>query len=226
MLIADLNPRRFKVGGFSYFVAGAHACQIGGAGEKRSPVGKPKFVDIHAQVDANRIGTLRQRVLDVAMTVAQSNGFGSVVPLMISGVPAAISVDDAARQITSSDLKLIHLMADEGPLKKATNDSPRILDDLIDWGPDARLIQEIFVVAHYDVAQKFMTSDTFMVGVGTGGMMVANIGGNGGRAGTIQLELSPGSVMAYLPAKPRWDAKLKKNRSRIEELLVDQKGTG
>jgi len=122
------------------------------------------------------------------------------------------------------------LWASDRALKDAVNRSPRLLDDLIEWGADARLVSQIFVVVEGTVAEKFRSSAAFKIGktVGGGGLgqIGAEIGGDGGRAGRVDITLSPGAVFAYRLADIDWDAKRKKKKELIVDLDDDQFGTG
>ncbi len=226
MAMAELNNKRFKYRGTSYFVAGSHKCQIGSAGEKRSPLGKPKNIDVHNQINPEKIGTLNSRIIEVDLDVKNHTGLGALIPLTLSGVPLPIDIDHVNNKLTKGDLKLAHIWVSEPQLKKAANDSPRLLDDLIDWGNDARLVNEIFVVVEASVAEKFQSNPSFNIGASLGGFIGAQIGGDGGRAGRVDITLAPDSVFAYQLADIVWDAKAKKKRKKIKKLNDDQFGTG
>jgi len=229
MAMAELNDKRFKYDSKSYFVAGSHECQIGCGGEKRSPIGKPKNIDIHRQINPNKIGTLSSNVVEVTLDQKSRSGLNAIIPLQLPSLPIPIDADivSVGEQLTKGKLKLVHIWAESQALKQAANDSPKLLNDMIDWGHDARLVSEIFIVVEARVAQKFRETKTFGIGKSmAGGLIEARIGGGGGRAGSVDVSLAPGAVFAYLLADPVWDAKARKKRTRIEKLRDDQYGTG
>jgi hypothetical protein len=228
MAMADLNDKRFKFDGKSYFVAGSHECQIGSAGEKRSPLGKPKNLDVHSQVNPDKIGRLNSTVIKVTLDIEKQTGLRELIPLTLPDVPIPIpiEIEHISEKLTKGTLKLVHIWVNENTLKNSANDSPRLLNDLIDWGGDARLVNEVFVVVDAQVAEKFGSQTSFRIGKSVSGLIDAEIGGSGGRAGTVEVTLSPGAVFAYQLADIKWDAKAKKNRQFIDKLKDDQYGTG
>lgn len=228
MAMAALNDKRFKYNGKSYFVAGSHECQIGSAGEKRSPLGKAKNIDVHSQINPEKIGTLSSNVIEVKLDVEKQAGLRTLVPLTLPGIPVPIpvKVEQIGGKLTQGTLKLVHIWVKESALKRAANDSPRLLNNLIDWGNDARLVNEVFVVVDVTVAEKFRSKTSFDIGKSLNGLIGAQIGGDGGRAGRVEVTLSPGAVFAYQLADIEWDAKAKKNRQFIDKFRDDQFGTG
>lgn len=225
MPIADLNGKRFKYNGKSYYTAGAGEMLVGSIGEKRSPLGKPKNLDKKADISADKIGELKSTVIDVRFDDASKRDIDALAPIVISGVPILVSAAEAHQGLMRGDLKLVHLRAEDQRLERAANDSPRRLDDLISWGRDARIVSQTFVVVEAAVAEKFRSNAR--VGVwGTDLGIGARVGGAGGRAGSVEVEYAPGATFAYLLAKITWDAKMKKNRRFIEDLDDDQYGTG
>jgi len=228
MAMADLNSKRFKYDGESYFVAGSHECQIGCAGEKKSPLGKPKKLDVHRQINPDKIGVLSSNVIEVKLDVKKQSGLREIIPLTLPGIPIPLPVnaEQLGGKLTKGKLKLVHIWVKDEALKKAANNSPQLLNDLIDWGKDARLVREVFVVVDAKVAEKFRSKTSFEIGKAVNGTIGAQIGGDGGRAGSVEITLSPGAIFAYQLADIEWDAKAKKKRTRIEKLKDDQYGTG
>jgi hypothetical protein len=228
MSTADLNSKRFKFNGRSYFVAGSTAIKIGDGGEKRSPLGKPKTLDPHKAINANKLAYLASDPIDISLTVREAPKLGQILPLNLPGMPVSIELgwQAASKQLTDGDLKVVHLRVDDEVLTEAANETPAMIDGLRDWGHDGRVVDEVFIVVEHDVAQKFNESKTVKVGAGLGDILNLNIGGSGIRAGTTEVSLSPGSVMAYQLVKPVWKEAKKKDRKTISHFRIDQYGTG
>lgn len=225
---ADINNKRFKFNGRSYFTSGSTSMTLGLAGEKKSPALKPKTLDPHRAIKPARLEVATGAPIEIDLTVGKMGALSALVPLVLPNVPAPLPIgwEHLSGRIIDGEITVVQLSVDDQTLTRAANDTPPVLNGLLDWGADGRVIDQVFVVVHYDVAEKFRQTNTVKIETGLGGDIGLNVGGGGIRAGTVQVRLSPGAIMAYQLVKPVWNASKKKDRTRIDHFRLDQYGTG
>lgn len=142
----------------------------------------------------------------------------------ISGVPVPIKVEGevAMSKLKSYDLKLVKFSILTNDLVDAVNRSPQKRQSLIDWGNDARLAHEVFLVMDATVATKFHNNAAVNLSMGVDNVVQATVGGSGSASGATTVQFAPGVCFAYLLAKPEWNAKQKKNITAMIDAKDDQ----
>jgi len=212
-------------GGVAYFRGHAEEVEIGSIGEKRTPLTKQNYLEVKDKIPIARINVAKTTVVEIDFTKTSKSAFNTAVSAIIKGVPVKFSGDATFDKLKSGELKLVKFSVLNNDMKKAANDSPQKLKDLIEWGDDARIAHQVFIVMEASLANKFDNNVTVDLSAGTKGID-AKVGGSGGASGTTTVHLSEGTCFAYLLLKIDWDAKLKKNRTRIVDLDDDQWGLG
>jgi hypothetical protein len=106
-------------------------------------------------------------------------------------------------------------------MMKAANNSPQKLQSLIEWGNDARIAHQVFIVMEASLANQFANNVTVDLAVGAKGLE-AKVGGSVSSSGTTTVQIAKGTCFAYLLAKIDWDAKEKTNQTKIVDLDDDQ----
>jgi hypothetical protein len=92
---------------------------------------------------------------------------------------------------------------------------------LINFGKDARIAHQVFVVMEAKSATKFDNDVSVDLSAGKGPLQ-ATVGGGSASSGETTVEISKGTTFAYLLAKIDWDANLKRNKTKIMDLDDDQ----
>jgi hypothetical protein len=93
----------------------------------------------------------------------------------------------------------------------------------IQYGKDARIAHQVFIVMEAELAKSFTASTSFDVSVNAGSIQVT---GEGlvGTSGRKSVAVSNGSVFAYGMVKLDWDAHRAKNKTTIVKGTDDQWG--
>lgn len=94
------------------------------------------------------------------------------------------------------------------------------IQNLIDYGDDARIVDTLFVV-EAEIAKSFEASKSLSLSVDAGVAKVTAEGGVSG-SGSSSITLSKGSTFAYGLVKMDWDANQNENKTKIVKLTDDQ----
>jgi hypothetical protein len=133
------------------------------------------------------------------------------------------SAKTAYQDLKSQKLRLVKLQVNNEDIKDAANQSPKVIDDLIQYGNDARIAHQVFVVMEAELAKSFTASTSFDISVNAG---IIKVTGEGqvGSSGQTSVTVSKGSVFAYGMVKLDWDANRAKNKTTIVKVTDDQRG--
>ncbi|WP_051114368.1 hypothetical protein [Methylobacter marinus] len=208
-------------GGVGYFRGHAEEVELGSIGEKRTPLTKQNYLEVKDRIPAPKIDVAKATAVDIDFSKTSKSAFNTVVSAIIKGVPVKLSGDATFDKLRSGSLKLVKFSVLNNDMKKAANNSPQKLQSLIEWGNDARIAHQVFVVMEASLANQFDNNIHADLSVGAKGLE-ATVGGGSSTSGTTSVRISKGTCFAYLLARIDWDAKLKKNRTKIVDLDDDQ----
>lgn len=217
---AVVKNNHLKFNGKNYFRVGSEDVSLGACGEKKSPLTQGNYLEVQ-----DRIPTLKLQVrdaveIDIDMTASTKNDI--LANIDVNGVFQG-SAGTAYSDLKTGKLKLVKLSIDNEELKQAANDSPKILDELIRYGNDARISNQVFVVLENSLAETVTHATGFTVTAESGNLKLTVSGGNGSTT-TTSFVVSPNMTFAYGLVKLDWDAHQDKNKSKIVRLTDDQWG--
>jgi hypothetical protein len=216
-----VHENHLTFGGVAYFRGHAEEVEIGSIGEKRTPLTKQNYLEVKDHIPVPKIGVAKATAVEIDFTKTTKTAFNTVVSAIIKGVPVKLNGDATFDKLRSGELKLVKFSVETSDMVKAANDAPRALDELIGWGNDARIAHEVFVVMDASLSNVFDNDIRVDLSAGVKGMK-AKVGVGTSGAGSTEVELSQGTCFAYLLARIDWDAKQKKNQTRIVDLDDDQ----
>ena len=84
---------------------------------------------------------------------------------------------NTVKDLKEGKLKLIQLAVDNEDRESRANDSPRVIQNLIDYGDDARIVDTLFVAVEASVTKSFEASKPFNLSVNA---EVAKVSAEGG----------------------------------------------
>jgi hypothetical protein len=221
MANVNVKENHLTFGGVAYFRGHAEEVEIGCIGEKRTPVTKQNYLEVKDRIPVPKINVAKTTVVDIDFTKTSKSAFNTKVFAIIKGVPIKFDGDTTFTKLKSGELKLVKFSVSNNLMKDAANNSPRKLKDLIEWGNDARIAHQVFIVVEASLANQFDNNVTVDLSVGVKGLE-AKVGGSGSASGKTTVQISKGTCFAYLLAKIDWDAKQKKNKTKIVDLDDDQ----
>ncbi len=216
-----VKENHLTFGGVAYFRGHAEEVQIGSIGEKRTPLTKQNYLEVKDQIPVDNIPVTRSTVAEIDFTQTSQSAFDLVVSAIVKGVPVKFSGDATFDKLRSGELKLVKFSVANNDMEKAANKSPQKLQDLIEWGNDARIAHQVFIVMEASLANQFDNNVAVDLSVGAKGLE-AQVGGSGSTSGSTKVQISKGTCFAYLLVKIDWDATQKKNQTKIVDLDDDQ----
>ena len=220
-----VKENHLTFGGIAYFRAHAEEVEIGSIGEKRKPLTKQNYLEVKDRVLVPKKNIVKATVAEIDFIKTSKKAFNVKARAIVNGVPAKLSGSAVFDKLRSGELKLVKFSISNNDMKRAINDSPQQLQDLIYWGNDARVVLQVFIVIEAEMANVFSRDIEVGLAAGFSGLE-AEIGAGFSASGSTTVKLSQGTCFAYLLAKIDWDAKKKKDRTSIIDLDDDQWGLG
>ncbi|NMF83321.1 hypothetical protein [Nodosilinea sp. P-1105] len=224
-MVAVVRKNRLIVNRVSYFRAHAEDVVIGSIGRKRTPIGKRNYLDVEDRIPPRRIDVIQGAELDIDFSRTSKGDFNTSIDAIIKGVPVKLSGGVAFDRMRSGELKLVKLSVLNNRMMQAANNSPQKLRSLIDWGNSARIVHQIFVVMEASLSNQLSTSSNLSISGGQDDIQ-ASLDGTGSTSVKTTISISKGTCFAYLMARIEWDARQKRNRTRIVGLRNEQVGIG
>jgi hypothetical protein len=226
MANVTVKENHLTYGGVAYFRGHADAVHFGDIGEKRTPLTSQNYLEVKDRLPADKLDGVRATVVEIDTGTLSKAAFplkvSAIVP--VSGVPVPIQFDGEAAftKLKAYDLKLVKFSILTNDLVDAVNRSPKKRQYLIDWGNDARIAHQVFIVMDAEVATKFDNNVAVNLAVGVEDVVQATVGGSGSASGGTTVKFADGVCFAYLLAKPEWNAKQKKNITAMTDANDDQ----
>jgi hypothetical protein len=216
-----VKDNHLNFGGVTYFRGHAEEVEIGSYGEKRTPITKMNYLEVKGRIPVPKIDVATSTVVDIDFSQTSKSAFNTTVSAIVQGIPVKFSGDATFEKLKKGELKLVKFSVLNNAMKEAANNSPKAIDDLINYGNDARIAHQVFVVMEASLATKFDNNVTADLSVG-GGALQATVNGSHAKSGETTVKINAGTGFAYLLVKVDWDAKQKKNKTKIVDLDDDQ----
>lgn len=214
-----IKNTHFTYGGIANFRANAHLVTVGAYGEKKSPVTKPNYLFVQGVLPAPKLDTIKATVVDIDFRQSNDSDItADVSPMQLEFAGGSVSA--ARRAASEGKLKLVMLHMLPEKMAAAINDSPMVRDNLNDYGNDARVALQTWVIMEAALADRVKTNSSADVKATVKGI---TIGLNGSAQGSreTEIEIKPETTFGYVLGKFEWDANSKKKRTRIVRISPD-----
>lgn len=133
--------------------------EIGSIGEKRQPLTQQNYLEVKDRIPIGKIHGVKSNVFEIETTQLSKTDLktevNAIVPINGVPVPTTLAVETAWKKLTSAELKLVKFSVMNNDTIEACNDSPQKLKFLIDWGNDARIVHQVFIVMDAKLSNKF-----------------------------------------------------------------------
>lgn len=217
---AVIKENHLKFNGKDYFRVGSEEVALGSFGLKKAPLTQGNYLEVQDHLPTPKLKV--RNVVEVDIDFSQTTERDILANINVAGVFGG-SAGTAYSDLRSGKLKLSKVWIENEDLKQAANDSPKAIANLIDYGNDARIASQIFVVLEDSVAEKVTQGSAFSLSLDAGQVKLTVTGGSGSSS-TTTITLSESMTFAYGLVKLDWDAQLKKNKTKITSLTDDQWG--
>jgi hypothetical protein len=223
MVKVVVRDNHLNFGGVNYFRGAAEEVELGSFGEKKTPITGMNRLSVKGRIPVPKIAKAMSTTVEIDSSSLSKSAFNTAISAIIKGVPFKISGDAAFEKFKETNLKLVKFSVLVPDMRRAANESPAAIEELINYGNDARIAHQVFVAMDAEFATKFDNDVSVDLSVGKGPLQ-ATVGGGRASSGETTVEISKGTTFAYLLAKIDWDAVQKRNRTKIIDLDDDQWG--
>ena len=219
MAMATLEKNYLRVSGKKYFTTNAENVKIGSYGDKRTPIGKPNYMQVWKDMDVSKLEIEEATVIDLNTKKSKKRDVEAKVGKKgLAGVGAKNVYDKFA----SGELKLAKLIVRSGDMVDEINSDSKVLEYLQGAGRRARFCAEVFVVITAKMAEKVENTNSFDVSASKGSVDV-ELKGSFSSGHDNTLEISEGTMFAYSLLKPVWTGRGKK-KGNIKRVRPDTYG--
>jgi hypothetical protein len=216
MAQVKVEENHLKFNGFDYFRGNSENIKLGSYGEKKTPLTKTNYLEVQATLPAGNIGKIQTAmIVEIDYASTKKTDFFANINV---GAVFGLSTDAAWEAMKAGKLKLVKLSIDNTHMTGDINNSPTALNRIRDYGADARVANQVFVVMNASTASIVTKSASLEVSAsGNGIKLTAGVSGSGTSATSVTL--SPGSTFAYgLLMVADWS----KGKDKIEKMTDDQ----
>jgi len=221
MANTKVAENRVTVNGIKYYRGNALAVSIGDYGEKDTPVFGQNYLQVKSRINLNGV-KVTSKPVSIDFSGTSSADFGANVTAWIKGVKTTLTGSQAISKIQSGALALLMLQTRINDLKKAANESSRVLNNLKDYKSE-RIVSEVLMVIDAETSTT-ITNSTDVKLTGAKASAELNLSVKIDSTKTTNVTFHPGTCFAYMLVKPKWKMKFLKKDS-IEDLDMDQWGT-
>lgn len=223
-----IHESHLKYGGVCFYRGHAEEVRLLSIGEKRTPITKQNYLEAKDSLPLVNARGVKSTIVEIdSATLSQSDlgaKVSAIVPVSGVPVPVKLGADAAFKQLKANELKLVKFSLETSDVVRTINDSPAKRQLLIDWGNDARVAHQVFLVMQASTARAFDNNVAVELSVGVDGVFSATVGGSSGSSGKTTVKYAPDSTFAYLLCKIDWDANQKKNIKKALDADDDQWG--
>jgi hypothetical protein len=220
MATAVVKDNHLKFNGKNYFRVGSEDVGLGSYGEKKSPLTQGNYLEVQDHIPTPKLKV--KEAVEVEIDFSESTERDILANINVAGVFQG-SAGTAYADLKSRRLKLVKLRIDNEDIKDAINQSPKVIEDLIEYGNDARIAHQVFIILEDTLARTVTTGTSFSVAVDAGKVKLTVTGGTGSSS-TATITLSENMTFAYGLVKLDWDAQQKKNMTKATKATDDQWG--
>lgn len=220
MSLVTVKDNHVKFFGSNYFVGNAQTVSLGSYGEKATPLFGTNKLEVKARVPAPKLDGKVRVAGPFGLDTKQStkSDFDQAVAGSIKVVGISISQNNVYEELVDQSLKFVQLYVDEVPMKNAFNAAPNALDNLRDYGNDARIAHSLLVVMEASFASSFTSGTSYDISADAAGIVSIASQGSTVIKGKDKVVLAPGTCLAYLLLNPDWN----KGKTKIESTKVDE----
>lgn len=220
-LVPKIKKNHMVFDGIHYFRAGASGLNLSAWGEKKTPVFQANYMDKKGNVPLKYITKVKVTTFDLKQVKVSKTDFKASVN---AGALGKLSVDAAFDALRAGTYKFVLVEIDNklNKWRKQINDNKTLLSKLKNQGKSARIVTSVIIVESAKIVEARGWSARAKYENATLANGKVTFGASGARLSSYTL--APGTVFAYLLDKIEWDAKLKKNQTKIVDFEDDQHG--
>ena len=200
----EIKDNHLHFDGINLFRGNANNVQLGSVGGKKRPSTQENYLQVEANIPVKKLKV--NKVTVITLNGARISGADVNASVDVPKL-GTLSASAVATKLKEETLKLVKIDVLPRDVVDAANDSPKVLDALIQSGSDGRIAHQVITV------MEAATAETV---------------NRGGSTEIATVQISSGATFAYLLLKPKWDANQQKEleedrglgRRPMEPVLV------
>ena len=221
---ASLYDNHINLEGVRYFVRDASRMLLGAYGQKKNSLipGQQPYLDVFDTLPEPKLAAMQWITARLDVEFADAKGINLLAQIKIPGL-ASGQVGVKISDINGGKVKLLKVSpAGDNELIKQINASPKVIDQLIEYGGKARVLESVVIAVEGELYNRFSASGKSNGAVMVEGLLVkAEREANWDKSSAIHVK---NMVIGYSLAEPQWNAHQDKNKTRVEDLRDDQQG--
>jgi hypothetical protein len=208
--------------GKKYFRGGAEDVMLGAIGEKRTPLFGQNYLEVKDQIPVPAAARVEVTEVSIDFTATSKTDFKTSVS--VEGIPGSLNGGVVFDKLRSGELVLLKLTVLPDTMMGLLGADYAKMVKMYDWGNDARIAHQIFVVVRAALRNVYSNSQNLSVTANVDGITL-NPTLTTSQTGNQRVVISKNSVFAYLLTKVEWDKKeARHGRKKIVTLNDDQWG--
>jgi hypothetical protein len=170
---AIVKNNHLHFNGKNYFRVGSEDVQLGSYGEKKSPITQGNYLEVQSKILGERLKV--REAIEVDIDTTKTSERELLANINVAAVFKG-SAKTAYEDLKSQKLRLVKLEVDNEDMKFTANQSPNVIENLIEYGNDARIAHQVFIVLDAEMAHSFTSSTSFDVSANAGVVKVTGQG--------------------------------------------------
>ena len=223
MALATIHDNHIILEGIKYFRGDASATAPGYYGKKKTRALSMNYLQVEDNLPAPKLDGKISDVAAFKITYKRGSFLKLFGGVRINIAPLEASGNHTLKVKSSHEgsLRLVKLVIRNGELEDAFNRSPKALEDFASLKGKERAVNRVLVAFDASFADDFTAASSFSVqGKVSAGVAEIEITAHGaaGAYHNSTINLSDGTVVGYLLAKPKWE----NHKSKINAFNDDQ----
>jgi hypothetical protein len=223
---ASITDHNVNLEGFKYFVGAASGVSFGGFGQKETPIGfgKLNYLNQWDTIPAPKLAEVKLIITTLEVEFADHDGINLFAGIKVPGL-ANGKVSLTIGDFNSGKVKLMKVSpAGDSELVRQINDSPKVIDKLIEFGGKARIVESVLIAIEAELHSEFTAGLSSKGAVIVDGGIMVKAEKAADWKNEVTVDVGMGTCIGYSLDEPQWDATRDKNKTAVTSLRPDEQG--
>lgn len=223
---ASITDHNINLEGFKYFVGAASGVSFGGYGRKETPIGPGKlnYLNQWDTIPAPKLAEVKLLTTTLEVEFADQDGIKLFAGIKVPGL-ANGKVNLTVGDFHSGKVKLLKVSPQgDSDLVRQINDSPKVIEKLIEFGGRARVVESVLIAIEAKLHSEFTAGLSSKGAVVVDGGIMVKAEKAADWKNEVTVNVGTGTFIGYSLDEPQWDATRDKNKTAVISLRPDEEG--